>query len=48
MRATSLLIAEAIPAWDSGTELRAVAVSGATVVARPTAMTRTAGNTPVR
>ncbi len=43
MRDTSLFTAEASPAWDSDTELRAVAVSGATVVARPMAMTSTAG-----
>ena len=46
MRDTSLLTAEASPAWDSDTELRAVAVSGATVVASPMAMTSTAGRTP--
>ena len=36
-RATSLLTAEAIPACSTGAEERAVEVSGATVMTRPTA-----------
>ncbi len=35
MRATELLIADAMPAWESSTAPRTVAVSGATVSERP-------------
>jgi hypothetical protein len=44
-RATSLLTADAIPECSAGAELIAVAVSGATVTARPSPKTTTAGST---
>ena len=48
IRATSLFTAEARPACWDGAEARAVAVRGATVMARPRPNTTTAGSTPVR
>jgi hypothetical protein len=46
-RATSLLTADATPACRAGTAARTVAVSGATVTARPSPSTVTAGSTSV-
>src|SRR5215475_2683595 len=46
--ATSLLIAEAAPAFSAGAAARTVDVSGATLMARPMPKTRTAGRTSVR
>jgi hypothetical protein len=46
-RDTVVLTPDATPAWRSSTEPRAVAVSGATVVASPRPMTTTAGSTAV-
>ena len=46
-RETPLLIPEAIPTWCSGTELRAVAVSGATVAESPSPKTMMPGSTSV-
>ena len=43
--ATSLLTADAMPACSAGAADSAVAVSGATLVARPRPSTRTAGST---
>ncbi len=45
MRATELLIADAMPACASSTAPSTVAVSGATVSDRPRPSTRSAGNT---
>jgi hypothetical protein len=45
MRETPLLMPEATPTWCSGTELSAVAVSGATVAESPRPKTRIAGRT---
>ncbi len=45
MRATELLIADAMPACESSTAPSTVAVSGATVSERPRPSTRSAGNT---
>ena len=45
MRATELLIADAMPACESSTAPRTVAVSGATVSERPSPSTISAGNT---
>src|SRR5262245_1959445 len=42
-RATALLIPDATPACDGSTAVITVVVSGATVIAMPTARTRTAG-----
>ena len=47
-RATSLLTAEATPACSAGAAARAVAVSGATMIATPSPNTTTAGSTTVR
>ena len=44
-RAMALLTPEAIPAWLSDRAARTAAVSGATVIARPTPKTTTAGST---
>jgi hypothetical protein len=44
-RATSLLTAEATPAWSAGAADSAVAVSGATMIDTPSPNTRTAGST---
>jgi hypothetical protein len=45
MRETSVLIAEATPACSSGAAPSTVAVSGATVEARPRPKTRIPGST---
>ena len=45
MRATELLIADAMPAWESSTAPSTVAVSGATVSESPSPSTSSAGNT---
>ena len=47
-RATALLTAEAIPAWLGSTPASTVAVSGATVIDRPSANTSSAGSRSVR
>ena len=44
-RDTALLVAEPMPAWLDGIEPRIAAVSGATVIERPTAKTSTPGST---
>ena len=46
--ATSLLIAEAAPAFSDGAAARTVEVSGATLMAKPKPKTTTAGRTSVR
>src|SRR5579884_1041310 len=46
-RATSLLTAEAMPLCSAGTAASTVEVSGATVMARPSPRTATAGRTSV-
>ena len=43
-RATALLTPDAIPAFDSSAPARTVAVSGATVIARPIEKTTRPGN----
>ena len=45
MRATELLMADAMPACESSTAPRTVAVRGATVSERPRPSTRSAGKT---
>ena len=45
---TSLLTAEAIPAFSAGAAASTVAVSGATLMARPKPNTSTAGKTSLR
>ena len=47
-RATSLFTAEATPACSAGAAPSAVAVSGATVIARPSPNTSAAGRTTVK
>ena len=47
-RATSLLTAEATPAWSAGAAASAVAVSGATMIATPKPNTTAPGSTAVR
>ena len=46
IRLAALLMAEAIPMWWSSTDASTVAVSGATVTARPAPSTTIPGRTP--
>ena len=47
-RAIALLTAEAMPAFDSSASASTVAVSGATVIDRPSANSSSAGSSSVR